>query len=51
MCRYEYVFFKSTNCIRFCYFYVAHNRKTFVLKFYMLVRYTINYVQIYIYIF
>jgi hypothetical protein len=42
-----YVFFKYANCIRFCYFCVAHNIKCFIVKFCMLVGYTIDNVQIY----
>jgi hypothetical protein len=48
-CRSEYVFFKSTNYFRFCHFCVAHNTNNFILKFYMLIGYTIYYVQIYFY--
>jgi hypothetical protein len=40
--------FKSTKFIIFC---VAYDTKNFILKFYKLVGYTINYAQIYFYIF
>jgi hypothetical protein len=45
--RSEYVYFKSTNFMRFCYFCVAHNTKNFVIKFCILVDCNIDYVLIY----
>jgi hypothetical protein len=45
--RSKYVFFKPANYIRFYHFYVAHNTKKKLLRFYMLIGYTINYVQIF----
>jgi type IV secretory pathway VirB6-like protein len=47
MSRSEYAYFKSTNFIRFCYFYVAYNTKNFVMKFYILIDYNTDYVLIY----
>jgi hypothetical protein len=47
MSRSEYVYFKSTNFIRFCYFCVAHNTKNFVMKFCILIDNNTDYVLIY----
>jgi type IV secretory pathway VirB6-like protein len=47
MSKSEYVYFKSTNFIRFCYFCVAHNAKNFVMKFCILIDYNNDYVLIY----
>jgi hypothetical protein len=41
--RADYVYFHIYKFIRFCYFYVAHNIKNFIVKFCMLVGYIINY--------
>jgi hypothetical protein len=49
--RSEYVCFKSTNFIKFCYFCVAHNIKNLVVKFCVLADYIIDYVLIYLYSF
>jgi hypothetical protein len=47
--RSEYVYFKSTNFIKFCYFCVAHNTKNFVVNFFIFIDYIIDYVLIYFY--
>jgi hypothetical protein len=38
----KYVYFKSTNFARFCYFCVDHNTKNFVMKFFMPTGYIID---------
>jgi hypothetical protein len=35
--------------MKFCYFCVAHNTKNFIIKFYILIDYIIDYVLIYFY--
>jgi hypothetical protein len=39
--RSEYVYFNSTNFMRICYFYIAHNTNNIVIKNYILVDYII----------
>jgi hypothetical protein len=51
MCKSEYVYFKSTNFIRFCYFFVDHNTKNFVIKICMPTSYIIDYIRINFHIF
>jgi hypothetical protein len=51
MCRSKYVYFKSTNFVRFCYFCVDHNTKNFVIKNCMPTGYIIDYIRICFHIF
>jgi hypothetical protein len=45
--RSKYVYFKSTNFIKFCYFWVPHNTKNFVMKICILIDYNTDCVLIY----